>query len=60
MGYRSNEPYDDLPLLPPVATLETTAVLRRAIAASRALAEPSHHGHPGSALLYEKTARCRR
>lgn len=38
MRYRSNEPYNDLPLLPPAAALETQTVLRRCITASRALA----------------------
>jgi cell filamentation protein, protein adenylyltransferase len=32
-------PYNDLPLLPPKAELETKAVLRKAIAANKALAE---------------------
>jgi cell filamentation protein, protein adenylyltransferase len=32
-------PYNDLPLLPPKAELETKAVLRKAIAAKKALAE---------------------
>ncbi len=34
-----NQPYNDLPLLPPAAELETTAVLKKAIAANRRLAE---------------------
>jgi Fic family protein len=34
-----NQPYNDLPLLPPSSELETKAVLKRAIAANRALAE---------------------
>jgi len=38
MAYRSNEPYNDLPLLPP-SGIETTAVLRRCVGAARALAE---------------------
>ena len=38
MPYRSNDPYNDLPLLPPLA-IETVRVLRSCIAASRALAE---------------------
>lgn len=53
MGYRSNEPYNDLPLLPPAAALETRAVLRRAIMASRALAELKGAGNliPNQAIL---------
>lgn len=39
MAYRSNEPYNDLPLLPPSPAIETSRVLRRCITASRALAE---------------------
>lgn len=39
MAYGNNEPYNDLPLLPPSAEIETTQVLRRCISASRALAE---------------------
>ncbi len=39
MVYRNNEPYNDLPWLPPQAAFETKAVLRRCITASRALAE---------------------
>ena len=39
MVYRNNEPYNDLPLLPPPAAIETARVLRRCITASRALAE---------------------
>jgi Fic family protein len=34
-----NTPFNDLPPLPPTTALETTAVLRKAITASRALAE---------------------
>ncbi len=53
MAYRNNEPYNDLPLLPPRATLETTRVLRRGITASRALAELKGAGHliPNQAIL---------
>ena len=39
MAYRSNEPYNALPLLPPVGDIETARVLRKCITASRALAE---------------------
>ncbi|MGC6431734.1 MAG: Fic family protein [Jejuia sp.] len=38
-NYNRNTPYNDLPLLPPKATLETTKVLRKTIEASRALAQ---------------------
>ena len=34
-----SRPYNDLPALPPAAEIETAAVLKKAIAASRALAE---------------------
>lgn len=34
-----NQPYNDLPLLPPTIELETTAVLKKAISANRELAE---------------------
>jgi Fic family protein len=53
MAYRNNEPYNDLPLLPPAAALETKAVLRRAITASRALAELKGAGNliPNQAIL---------
>jgi Fic family protein len=37
-GFRKDIPYNDLPLLPPTSKLETTRVLKKAIAASRALA----------------------
>jgi hypothetical protein len=39
MVYRGNEPYNNLPLLPPPPAIETNRVLRRCITASRALAE---------------------
>lgn len=53
MVYRNNEPYNELPLLPPAAALETTAVLRRCITASRALAELKGAGNliPNQAIL---------
>jgi Fic family protein len=35
----SNQPYNDLPLLPPAVELETTVILKKAISAKRALAE---------------------
>ena len=39
MAFDPDKPYNDLPLLPPKAELETKAVLRKAIAANKALAE---------------------
>lgn len=39
MGYDPVRPYNDLPLLPPKADLETRAVLKKAVSAHRALAE---------------------
>jgi cell filamentation protein, protein adenylyltransferase len=39
MPFDPDKPYNDLPLLPPKSELETKAVLRRAIAANKALAE---------------------
>jgi Fic family protein len=38
MPFDRTQPYNDLPLLPPAAELETKAVLKQAIAASRVLA----------------------
>lgn len=38
MPFNRSQPYNDLPLLPPVAELETKAVLKQAIAANRVLA----------------------
>ncbi|OIO61460.1 MAG: addiction module protein [Alphaproteobacteria bacterium CG_4_10_14_0_2_um_filter_63_37] len=39
MSYARHLPYNDLPLIPPVAELETRAVLKQAIAANRNLAD---------------------
>ncbi len=39
MSYNSGKPYNSLPLLPPKGKIETTAVLKKTIAASRALSE---------------------
>ncbi len=39
MGFNSQKPYNDLPLLPPKADIETMAILKKAILAGRALAE---------------------
>jgi len=38
MPFDRSQPYNDLPMLPPAAELETKAVLKQAIAANRALA----------------------
>jgi Fic family protein len=38
-GFDKNQPYNDLPLLPPKVELETKKVLRKTISASRALAK---------------------
>lgn len=38
-GFKRNDPYNNLPLLPPKAFLETTKILRKTIEASRALAQ---------------------
>lgn len=39
MAYKPNKPYNDLPLLPPKGKIETVAVLKKTIVASRALSE---------------------
>ncbi len=39
MPYRPDKPYNSLPLLPPKGKIETVAVLKKTIAASRALSE---------------------
>ena len=39
MSFDPDKPYNDLPLLPPKAELETKAVLRKTIAANKVLAE---------------------
>lgn len=53
MAYRSNEPYNDLPLLPPPVSVESAPVLRRCISASRALAELKGAGNliPNQSIL---------
>jgi Fic family protein len=53
MTYRPNVPYNDLPPLPPRAELETPAVMRRCVTASRALAELKGAGSliPDQAIL---------
>jgi len=39
MSFDPEKPYNDLPLLPPKAEIETKATLKKAISAGRALAE---------------------
>jgi len=53
MAYRSNEPYNDLPMLPPRVDLETPRVMRRCVTASRALAELKGAGNliPNQTIL---------
>jgi len=41
MSFNPQQPYDDLPSLPPRSDVETKAVLKQCVAASRALADPS-------------------
>lgn len=55
MTFNPREPYNDLPLLPPNADVETKAVLRKAISAGRALAELKGMGEtiPNQALLID-------
>lgn len=53
MAYQRNEPYNDLPLLPPSHDLESVRVLRQCIAAARALAELKGAGNliPNQSIL---------
>ena len=53
MAYRSNEPYNELPGLPPRVPIETTRVMRRCVTASRALAELKGAGNllPNQSIL---------
>jgi Fic family protein len=53
MVYGRNEPYNDLPLLPPPQSCETVRVLRRCVTASRALAELKGAGNliPNQSIL---------
>lgn len=39
MSFNATRPYDDLPMLPPAADVESKAVLKQCLAATRALAE---------------------
>ena len=47
MHFDPDKPYNDLPLLPPKGELETKAVLKKAIAANKALAEQKSVGGLG-------------
>src|SRR5688572_24748623 len=53
MSFDPTKPYNDLPLLPPKIELETREVLRKAIAANKALAELKGAGDliPNQAIL---------
>lgn len=53
MSFSLEKPYNDLPLLPPKAEIETMAILKKAISASRALAELKGLGEtiPNQAIL---------
>jgi Fic family protein len=53
MTFAPNQPYNDLPLLPPRVDLETKAVLKRCVAANKALAELKGAGDliPNQAML---------
>jgi hypothetical protein len=57
MPFDPDKPYNDLPLLPPKTELETKAVLRKAIAANKALAELKGAGDliPNQAILVNST-----
>ena len=53
MSFDPKQPYNDLPLLPPAGELETRAVLKKCVAANRALAELKGAGDliPNQAIL---------
>lgn len=53
MKYNPLKPYNELPLLPPKENVETTAVLKKAVTAGRALAELKGYGGviPNQAML---------
>lgn len=55
MGFNRQKPYNDLPPLPPKADVETKKILRKTIAAGRALAELKGLGEtiPNQALLVD-------
>ena len=52
MPFDPDKPYNDVPLLPPMAELETKAVLQKGIAANKTLAELKGAG--GCAFLIPK------
>jgi len=58
MPFDPDKPYNDLPLLPPRSDLETKAVLRKAIAANKALAELKGAGEliPNQAILIKSVS----
>jgi len=53
MEFKKNKPFNNLPLLPPQANIETLPIMRRCISASRALAELKGAGNliPNQAIL---------
>jgi Fic family protein len=53
MRFDPQQPYNDLPLLPPAGELETRAVLKKCVVANRALAELKGAGDliPNQAIL---------
>lgn len=53
MAFHPEQPFDDLPDLPPAVDVETKAVLKQALAATRALAELKGAGGliPDQAIL---------
>jgi len=53
MSFNPAQPYNDLPLLPPAGELETRAVLKKCVAANKALAELKGAGDliPNQAML---------
>lgn len=55
MAFAPEKPYNDLPLLPPKVDLESKAVLRKGVAAGRALAELKGVGEtiPNQAILVD-------
>ena len=53
MSFNSNQPYNELPLLPPSHKLESKTILKKAITANRELAELKGAGDaiPNPAIL---------
>jgi len=53
MSFDPEKPFNDLPLLPPKAEIETKATLKKAISANRALAELKGMGEtiPNQAII---------